>query len=633
MSGVGRKLRLVAVASLIASGAGLSGPAVPAVAQVGRNPVITLVHFTLAPTAKVIEVHLGGHGFGGESEPPPWFGESNYFIFEDVTHDWSACNGAMTHFTGEYLPPTACEWVARTDTEVVVKVAALDQPWEPGDQVRIGVGNLQYGRMTADEYAGENTTKGESKGSAWWDGTLPTTVVYPKKPVIKRVDFMIDPAATAGPPHINVTVQGSGFGEDPAPLGGYDPHFILEDITNRWSGGNFPNPGIYGDYRSWADHEVDVNFIVSGLLFKPGDKMRIGLGNPHSSPSTVDSDAGESTTAGESPGSAWWNGTLSISAGGGEKPQIVGVTFDLVPDYNVIEVTVIGSGFGEFPDPLPYYSYDSRYFIFEDTTKGWHGASLLWNDYVKGDWLAWHDNRVVVYLNTFGRYDWKPGDRVKIGLGNPQYSGPTWDPYAGHPTMPDSTPAQAAKDRSAWWQGALRGPERTDLGNDIIYNGCFSDPWAGGLVATLGKEPSTSTEITGWKVDKGHVVAIPYGSVDRNAAPQCGWRLALELNGDHGKIFQELPHLVRGHKYRLQWAMAGDTGGWPHTKVMEVFWDGALERESLFDTLDVPAGTMGWVFEQLVVTAKGNDTVGFMDNSAGPNGAVLADVSLTALSQ
>jgi choice-of-anchor C domain-containing protein len=88
---------------------------------------------------------------------------------------------------------------------------------------------------------------------------------------------------------------------------------------------------------------------------------------------------------------------------------------------------------------------------------------------------------------------------------------------------------------------------------------------------------------------------------------------------------------VVGETYTLSWWMAGNPDNGAAIKTMDVYWNGTLVDEPTFNTAGYTDASMGWVEEQLNVTATSTSTnVEFADASSGATafGATLDNVSL-----
>ena len=161
---------------------------------------------------------------------------------------------------------------------------------------------------------------------------------------------------------------------------------------------------------------------------------------------------------------------------------------------------------------------------------------------------------------------------------------------------------------------------------DPIINGCFQ---VAGLTTGWETFEAGSTQIDGWTVGGD--------SVDVNSSeqfeppPGCGYSVDLAGNAE-GSVSQVVP-TSPGTKYQLRWALAGNPENLPVVKTMKVYWDGQLAGTYTFDTTGDSDTSMGWVTEQLQLTASGpTSTVEFADASgATMNGSCIGDVSLTPL--
>ena len=104
--------------------------------------------------------------------------------------------------------------------------------------------------------------------------------------------------------------------------------------------------------------------------------------------------------------------------------------------------------------------------------------------------------------------------------------------------------------------------------------------------------------------------------------------------GSSGSVAQTVA-TVAGQAYTLSWWMAGNPDNGAAEKSMAVDWDGTQVDAPSFNTAGHTDASMGWVEEQVTVTAAStSSTLEFADTSQPPSGygATLDNVSLVPLS-
>ncbi|HUZ52941.1 MAG TPA: hypothetical protein VMU94_10495 [Streptosporangiaceae bacterium] len=88
---------------------------------------------------------------------------------------------------------------------------------------------------------------------------------------------------------------------------------------------------------------------------------------------------------------------------------------------------------------------------------------------------------------------------------------------------------------------------------------------------------------------------------------------------------------IKGKRYVLRWAMAGNWDCGQRVKSMIVYWDGAIVKALNFNTAGHGPSSMAWVYYQVTVPTTGrSSTIEFTDATADQSicGATLDNVSL-----
>ena len=165
---------------------------------------------------------------------------------------------------------------------------------------------------------------------------------------------------------------------------------------------------------------------------------------------------------------------------------------------------------------------------------------------------------------------------------------------------------------------------------NIVIDGDLVVP---GVLSYSYKEvPAGSTEIAGWAVGGGGVVA--YGSSYLEPPP--GATTATRLVGTTpGSITQSIT-TTAGQRYLVRWYGAGDPGGSQAVKVMDVSWDGKLVDAPTYNSTGRTTSAIGWSARYVVVTARSvSSSLEFADATPGKSfwGSLLGEVSLQELPQ
>ena len=163
-------------------------------------------------------------------------------------------------------------------------------------------------------------------------------------------------------------------------------------------------------------------------------------------------------------------------------------------------------------------------------------------------------------------------------------------------------------------------PSCGGTGQNIVTNGDFETPNAGSswIVYSAGQT------FGNWTVESGTVEH--YGPVWKAA----NGSQSVDVTGvSAGALYQDLS-TSPGQTYLLRFAMAGNPGGGPAIKQMEVWW-GATKLDTLsFDVTGHSDNNMGWVYHQYSVVATANATrLRFKSLIDGVWGPTLDDVSVT----
>lgn len=172
-----------------------------------------------------------------------------------------------------------------------------------------------------------------------------------------------------------------------------------------------------------------------------------------------------------------------------------------------------------------------------------------------------------------------------------------------------------------------RGPSESgcpDVGGNLVRNGSFEEPAQRGVdygVVLPGQR------IGSWLVS---------GDAVDHIAPRF-WEAAhggqsLDLNHcGPASVSQRVP-TAPGDSYELCFGLAGNPGGPPEVKRLEVIWGGSVVGTLEFDAGSTTMERMGWTYHRLVLRASQHDAVlSFHSLTPGCYGPVIDRVTLHRL--
>lgn len=190
--------------------------------------------------------------------------------------------------------------------------------------------------------------------------------------------------------------------------------------------------------------------------------------------------------------------------------------------------------------------------------------------------------------------------------------------------LSESAPARPAP--SPFGVEALATDSRiAQSGRDLIEDGGFESLRVRGktyIPLVLGDH------IGPWLVEEGAVDLI-----SKHFWEPAKGRQSLDLDGSCGAgSIVQVVHVASGRSYRLRFALAGNPGGPPEVKSLEVRWgDSRLDTPS-FCVAGTSFRDMGWTYLEYVVTAASADVpLRFRSLTPGCYGAALDDVTLEEL--
>lgn len=172
---------------------------------------------------------------------------------------------------------------------------------------------------------------------------------------------------------------------------------------------------------------------------------------------------------------------------------------------------------------------------------------------------------------------------------------------------------------------------------NLVKNGSFESPKVAPNCANGGESNPTPGICTYFGGSRG----IPDWTVGSNSVDMVAsslWKAAagsqsIDLSGDAPGSLTQTVATVKGKKYILRWANAGNWDCGQKIKSMVVYWDAAIVKATNFNTAGHSGAKMGWVYYQVTVEATGKtSTIEFADATADQSlcGATLDNVSLTS---
>jgi choice-of-anchor C domain-containing protein len=160
---------------------------------------------------------------------------------------------------------------------------------------------------------------------------------------------------------------------------------------------------------------------------------------------------------------------------------------------------------------------------------------------------------------------------------------------------------------------------------NLIVNGSFESPsiWQSNL---LVEYDAGSTAMPGWTVGGNSVDLTGKNYWEAEDGDQ-----SLDLSGSAPGSVSQTVSTTPGANYTLTWYMAGNTNCGQPVKTMHVLWNGTLIDSPSFNDSGDSNTSMGWIQQQINVTATGTSSVvEFADATPDMSecGAALDNVSL-----
>jgi choice-of-anchor C domain-containing protein len=167
---------------------------------------------------------------------------------------------------------------------------------------------------------------------------------------------------------------------------------------------------------------------------------------------------------------------------------------------------------------------------------------------------------------------------------------------------------------------------------NLLVNGSFEEgsetPPVGDAYNQL---ENGSTALTGWVVSQGNI----------NVIASAFWKAAdgkrsLDLNGSMPGAISQTFKTKKGQKYRVRFALAGNTRPGPTAPTEKTLQVGAAGKktEFTFDTTGKTPDDMGWVNKTWEFTAEADETtLEFLSLTEGGDGPALDDVVVVAIRQ
>ncbi len=166
----------------------------------------------------------------------------------------------------------------------------------------------------------------------------------------------------------------------------------------------------------------------------------------------------------------------------------------------------------------------------------------------------------------------------------------------------------------------------TLAGPSIVLNGSFEDSiFTDAEVGKFIELPGGSTAITGWTTLPG---GVSYAGTEWQAADG---KRSVDLNQRQTGGIEQILTTVPGTPYRLEFDLAGNPGGSPTLKTMDVHI-GSLVQGFSFNVANTSFANMGWRPEQVDFVAAGaTTTLQFVSTIPGAFGATIDNVQVTVI--
>jgi choice-of-anchor C domain-containing protein len=160
----------------------------------------------------------------------------------------------------------------------------------------------------------------------------------------------------------------------------------------------------------------------------------------------------------------------------------------------------------------------------------------------------------------------------------------------------------------------------------IVVNGSFEDSiYTDAQVGTFIEVPGGSTAITGWTT-----LGAGVSYVGTLWEPAVGDR-SIDLNQRQTGGIEQVLTTVPGTPYRLEFDLAGNPGGSPTIKTMDVHIGSQVQSFS-FDVADTSFTEMGWQPQLVDFVATGaTTTLQFVSKDSGAYGAAIDNVQVTVI--
>jgi choice-of-anchor C domain-containing protein len=162
---------------------------------------------------------------------------------------------------------------------------------------------------------------------------------------------------------------------------------------------------------------------------------------------------------------------------------------------------------------------------------------------------------------------------------------------------------------------------------NLLVNGTFEEgpdiPKVGDAFIQL---ENGSTALTGWVVSQGNI-----NVVDSSFYKAADGKRSLDLNGTMPGAISQSFKTKKGQKYRVTFALAGNTDGGPTEKKLQVS-AGGKTKEFIFDITGKTRNDMGWASKTWDFIAEADKTtLEFLSLTEGGEGPALDDVVVMAI--
>ncbi|PKL75829.1 MAG: hypothetical protein CVV27_13360 [Candidatus Melainabacteria bacterium HGW-Melainabacteria-1] len=214
-----------------------------------------------------------------------------------------------------------------------------------------------------------------------------------------------------------------------------------------------------------------------------------------------------------------------------------------------------------------------------------------------------------------------PGTAPSANPSTSPTTSPTTNPTSSPTASPTSNPSSAPATVQVTQVSGCAQPA-----NNLVSNGDFETPSVGQTWRVF-----TGSTLTGWQIPTGNIELVG------TAFEAAEGVQSLDLVGSaSGEISQSVATQA-GTAYMLSFCLAGNPGGDPKVKELDVLWNGTSIATLSFDTTGKTTTAMGWQGYRIEIPAgmtSGAASLGFRNKASGADtyfGPMLDNIGVSAL--